>query len=349
MAELNWSDAQWQKVNDGVTEAFGKASVASAFLPCYGPLAGSAETVRNDRVMQGGVGQPPLRIKLDADHDAANLTLINLTVQVSLSSEQVADETLSNAMLAFRRAANILALEEDRIVFEGNDRGDQNSVYVANSIHVQKGLADAGARRGFTPMVVAPAPGGAAAGVNATGLAVVSAVVNAIRRLEDNYHSAPFACVLGNELFEAVQQPSFAFVLPSDRITPLLKGPLLRSGKMNENAGIVVSLGAHAVDVVVGTPPTVQFLQRTEQAKFLFRVYTRFALRIRDKDKPPVAGFMLALTEKPGPAIRLESLAAAAVSVATERLELARAEKEVVEAENELAKKNKELKRLTES
>ena len=31
--------------NDAVNEAFQKASVASAFLPMYGPLAGSAEIV----------------------------------------------------------------------------------------------------------------------------------------------------------------------------------------------------------------------------------------------------------------------------------------------------------------
>ena len=63
---------------------------------------------------------------------------------------------------------------------------------------------------------------------------------------------------------------------------------MLRSGKMNAKTGVVVSLGTNAVDIVIGTPPTAQFLQRTEDAKFLFRVYTRFALRIRDKEKPPV-------------------------------------------------------------
>jgi hypothetical protein len=50
MADLTWSDAQWQKVNDAVNEAFGKASVASAFLPLYGPLPGGTETVRNERL-----------------------------------------------------------------------------------------------------------------------------------------------------------------------------------------------------------------------------------------------------------------------------------------------------------
>ena len=151
MAELNWSDAQWQKVKDCITEAFGKGSVASAFLPMYGPLPGGAEIVRNERLKQDDASTPPT-IRLDGDHPDVNLKLVNLTVKVELSSEQVADETLSNALLAFRRAANILAQEEDRIVFGGfgqSPRG-QDSEFVANQVTPQRGLADLPARRRFS-------------------------------------------------------------------------------------------------------------------------------------------------------------------------------------------------------
>jgi len=286
MAELNWSDAQWRKVNDAIAEAFGKASVAGAFLPCYGPLPGGTETVRNERLEEDRTSRPTT-IRLDADHDAVNLKLINLTVNVLLSSEQVADEALANATLAFRRAANILAQEEDRIVFEGFGRGFPNddSPIVVNKVELQ-GLADLPARQRFSALGVQP---------NLTpGQAVVSAVVRAIHQLEDNSHPAPFACVLGNTLFDQVYEPSQSLALPAERITPLLRGgPLLRSGKMEGNTGIVVSLAGNAVDLVVGTPPTAQFLQRQADAKFLFRVYERFVLRIRDKARPPVAGFRI--------------------------------------------------------
>jgi uncharacterized linocin/CFP29 family protein len=284
MAELNWSDAQWQKVNDCVTEAFGKSSVASAFLPCYGPLPGSTETVRNERLDEAS---KPLTVTLDADHDAVNLRLVNLTVKVELSSEQVADETLSNAILAFRRAANIIAQEEDRIVFEGYGRSipQKDSPYVFNSIDPQAGLADLPARLSPPPRF---------SDFDGRGLAVVSEVVRAIHTLEDDHHTGPFACILGNDIFDRAYEPSDSLVLPADRITPLLKGgPLLRSGRMDNTTGIVVSLAGNAVDIVVGTPPTVQFLQRTTDAKFLFRVYERFVLRIRDQAKPPVAGFTM--------------------------------------------------------
>jgi len=287
MAELCWSDAQWQRVKDAVTEAFGRSSIASAFLPMYGPLPGSAEIVRNERLVQPA-GTPPT-LRLDADHPDVNVKLVNVTVNVSLSSEQVADETLSNALFAFRRAANILAQEEDRVVFEGvgqSPRG-QDSVYVVNNPPPQRGLADLSGRRRFASFD--PPPLG-----TQLGPLVLAAIVRAINTLEENLNPAPFACVLGNTLFQAVYEPTGSLVLPSDRITPLLKGgPLLRSGRMPDTAGVVVSLAGNALDVVVGTPPTVQFLQRTNAARFLFRVYERFALRIRDTVRPPVAGFRL--------------------------------------------------------
>lgn len=305
MAELNWTDAQWQKVNDAVNEAFGKASVASAFLPTYGPLSGSAEIVRNERLTQDNV-----TVRLDADHASVNRRLVNLTVKVELSSEQVAEESLSNAILAFRRAANVLAQEQDRIVFEGYRRGfpRSDSAFVANAVGPQQGLADLPARQKFPSLDRRLVP---------AGRAVVAAVVAAIHRLEDTFNSAPFACVLSNTLFDAVHDPSASLVLPADRITPLLKGgPLLRAGRMSDGAGVVISLAGNAVDIVVGTPPTVQFLQRREDARFLFRVYERFVLRIRDARNLPAAGFRtpLSLQERDEELQQLELVAAQRVA-----------------------------------
>jgi uncharacterized linocin/CFP29 family protein len=283
MAELSWTDAQWQKVNDAVTEAFSKASVASAFLPCYGPLSGGTETVRNERLQQEDA-----TVRLETDHDSLNLRFVTLRVHVDLSTEQVSDETMGNALLVFRRAANILAQEEDRIVFDGFERGaDDHPEFVANHPRPQKGLADPLERMRFEFITTTGMSPGQ------IGNAVVPAVVAAIQILEDASNPSPFACILGNTLFEAVHTPDRAsLVLPADRITPIVNGPLLRSGKMNAFTGIVVSLAASAVDIVVGTPPTVQFLQRTIEGRFQFRVYERFVLRLRDDgDRLPVAGF----------------------------------------------------------
>lgn len=325
MADLNaglgWSDAQWEMVNNAVTESFAKASVAGAFLPCYGPLPGSAENVRKEE-LSALSDDALLRVA-----DDTTLKLFNIRVKVELSTEQVADDSLSSALLAFRRAANTLALVEDDIVFNGyrQPAGDNQNERIAaskasydsdkrdfeatpskpelrakyarshstkrtipfvTSDHPErsKGIAEPDAARG-----IAVIPTGAAAGER-----IVSAVVGAIGALEDSNHPGPFACVLGARLFEEAYRPTSSMVLPADRISPMLNGPLLRSGRiLPDFRGLVVSLASGAIDIVVATPPKAQFLQRTPEAKFLFRVYERFVLRIKDKDAGAVRAFEL--------------------------------------------------------
>jgi uncharacterized linocin/CFP29 family protein len=329
MAEINWSDAQWETVNSAVTEAFGKASVAAAFLPCYGPLAASAETVRDLQIR--GL-QADLKV-----HDADTLKLFTLRVKVTLSSEQVADDSLSSAILTFRRAANILAQVEDEIVFNGfdarvtphvtgsigkalaasaspTDLPRVHRVSRAHEVIVQgsgpkevKGLA--AVPDTSTPAALA---GGqiklsqAHPGIAATGQAVVQEVAQAVAELEANSNPGPFACVLGSGIFVLAHTPEQnSMVLPADRITPMLGGPLLRSGSMDPNHGVVVSLGGEIVDIVVATPPRVQFLNLTGEAKYQFRVYERFVLRVKDQQLSPVFAFQLkgaGQSPKPKPA-----------------------------------------------
>jgi hypothetical protein len=71
-------------------------------------------------------------------------------------------------------------------------------------------------------------------------------------------------------------------VLPADRIKPLLRGQLLRSGHMDPRTGILVSLAGSNIDLAVPTPPNVEFLQQRGDGKYLFRVYERFTMRIKD-------------------------------------------------------------------
>jgi uncharacterized linocin/CFP29 family protein len=335
-SQLGWSDAQWEKVNNAVTEAFAKASVASAFLPCYGPLADSAEYVRDERFTQTG---PTVSVG-----DDTTLKLFNLTVKVELSSEQVADDSLSSALLAFRRAANTLAQVEDDVVFNGvdfdtieetkttlaneienetttynqrvkrleeakkrysetNNEADQTALQTSQSAHraSETKLLNATRRKNrldLLALVVVAHPDKTLKGLSQvgshrasrrtpaslTGETLVSAVVKAISKLEDDSHPGPFASVLGNDVFAAAHRPQKdSMVLPSDRITPLLNGPLLRSGQMDNDTGIVVSLAGSDIDIVVATPPKVQFLQVNEKAKYLFRVYEKFVLRIKDE------------------------------------------------------------------
>lgn len=297
--QLGWSDAQWQKVSDVVTEAFGKASVAGALLPCYGPLPASADTVR-DQQLNADFNQS----ELVSVTDDTTLKLFNLRAKVELSSEQVADESLSSALLAFRRAANGLALSQDQIVFRGYSpsesgvvAGRLGNVLAGSPPKKFKGLTPSGGR--YLVQVVVPKQTrsgrrGTSEESGAKGEEIVAQVANAIADLENESHPGPFGCVLDKALFTEAHRPSQgSMVLPADRIVPLLNGPFLRSGEVDDSTGIVVSLGSGAVDLVVATPPKAQFLQQNDEAKYVFRVYIKFVLRLKDVKSPPVRAFKI--------------------------------------------------------
>ena len=265
-----WSATQWDLVNKAVTEAFGKANVAGAFLPCYGPLADSAEYVRNETVT---IGDP---VKVEDD---TTLKLFNLTVPVELSSEQVNDEGLSSALLAFRRAANILGHSEDHIIFNGYGSAEvaqrqQNSALVKSGPTKLIGLVEKDAMQKVRARAIPS---------EKVGEDLVQDVVGAIGTLETGFHPGPYVAVLGNRLFQGAHKPiPNSMVLPADRISPLLKG-LFRCGRLEEDTGVVVSLGGSDIDIVVATPPRAQFLQVTQDAKYRFRVYEKFTVRIKDR------------------------------------------------------------------
>jgi uncharacterized linocin/CFP29 family protein len=289
-------------------------SVASAFLPCYGPLPPSAEYVKDEKLETVNDGA---LVKVEDD---TTVQLFNLTVKVQLSREQVFDEGLSSALLAFRRAANTLAQVEDDIIFNGFARAADAANVTQDRIGTSLRADLGGVSSNETTKVAVSGPaasrgldreippefkpfhavaGNTRAALLAQGEEVVSAVVTAIGFLEDHSHPGPFACILGKGLFVAVHTAGDGLVLPADRITPLLNGPLLRSGKMRDKHGLVVSLANNSIDVVVATPPTAQFLQVTEDAKFLFRVYERFVLRMKDKTVPAVYVFDITPPRRP--------------------------------------------------
>lgn len=304
VAQLNWTETQWDRVNSAITEEFTKASVAGAFLPCYGPLEGGSETVQKELLSYDADGAS---IKIRTDE---NYTLWNLRVHVALSQQQVLEESLSSAMLAFRRAATRLAKAEDYIVFCGHSRLEPDTPPASAVRPILKGVAP----EGLLAMVASGGPeaiGLTEEGTNyggkrkpgvrngtlfdpagtrgappplLTGPLLAGAVAHAIVALEGTAHSGPYACVLGNKLFVTAHTPyEDSSVLPSQQITPLLeRGPLLRSSNIQEDIGLVVALGGENIDIVVATPPRAQFLQITADAKYLFRVYERFVLRIKE-------------------------------------------------------------------
>ena len=270
-AQVQWTDEQWARVNQVIQEEASSARVAASFLPLFGPLPGSTDFVRSETISLDG------QITI-ADRDT--IQLATLQVKVFVRGAQMADPEMTSVLALFRRAANALARLEDTVIFRGQPAvgppegppklraiwqilGGQRSRGLFDDTDVARNIQ-----------------------VEEDGGKLVRAVSDAIGLLEANAQFGPFAVVLGQKLFGAAQTPDRgSLVLPQDRIVPFLGGgSLLRSSTLDTDQGVVVALGGTPVELVVATDVSVNFLQITTDPMFVFRLYEKMVLRIKEPD-----------------------------------------------------------------
>jgi uncharacterized linocin/CFP29 family protein len=291
--QVPWTEEQWARVNQVIQEEASRARVAATFLPLFGPLPGSTDFVRKETISYPlRVPPPPLQeIRID---DRTTIQLATLEVKVPVRSAQMADPDMRSVLAAFRRAGNVLARLEDAVVFRGLEANaqppSQHSPPQAAVAGIPLIWEIRGAQRSdgllappgsLLPIVVPAAP---PVGIPAPE-PLVNAVARAVFELEGAGHFGPFAAVLGHDYFIRIQTPAAGTVLPQDQIIPLLGGgSLLRSSIIPRQSGIVVGLGGAPVELVIATDVSLQFLQVTQEPKYLFRVREKMALRIKEAD-----------------------------------------------------------------
>jgi uncharacterized linocin/CFP29 family protein len=125
-------------------------------------------------------------------------------------------------------------------------------------------------------------------------------IVNAINSLENNGYVAPYVCVFGRKPFQEAFTPiKKSTVLPRDRIEPLIGRELLHASgidilpykpKRYQNLnteewpkrGVLLSMADEPIDLAVAAEATLEFRQVDLGGKYVFSVFERFALRIKD-------------------------------------------------------------------
>jgi uncharacterized linocin/CFP29 family protein len=156
------------------------------------------------------------------------------------------------------------------------------------------------------------------ASLNNDGL--MKAIVAAINSLEDNGYVAPYVCVLGRNPFEAAFTPiNNSTVLPRDRIEPLIGRELLHASGIDipphrlddlyklkrkewQSRGVLLSLANEPIDLALAAEAAPEFRQVDEEGRYVFSVFERFALRIKDaKAIVPLMFETRAEDETPGP------------------------------------------------
>jgi uncharacterized linocin/CFP29 family protein len=128
---------------------------------------------------------------------------------------------------------------------------------------------------------------------------LTQAIVDAINSLEDNGYVAPYVCVFGRKPFQAAYEPiDNSTVLPRDRIEPLIGRELLHASGIDilphrsslydldraqwPGRGVLLSMADEPIDLALAAEATPEFRQVDLDGKYVFSVFERFALRIKD-------------------------------------------------------------------
>jgi uncharacterized linocin/CFP29 family protein len=335
-AQVGWTEAQWNRVREEVLRAWMSVRVAGSFLPVYGALPRSTQVV------------PSEIFDADGTVDERSVSpLVEISLPVTLSRQQVLEEDLSGALLQFRRRATQVAQLEDWYVFNGTypgglattgpwaagpgGAGNQAERYLPSSPfldrligkwHILKGmpqpLADHdtmirgmllrdpgtlgliyGAREvrhaAGSPRVIDWPESGRLDNAGLMGV-----VVKAMNRLDENGYVGPYACVFGRLPFQAAHEPVGASVTyPRDRIEPLIGRELLHASALDvvpcplrgfespdkqkwQSRGVLLSLTGSAVDLAIAAEAAPEFRQVDVEGRYVFSVFERFTLRIKD-------------------------------------------------------------------
>ncbi len=114
------------------------------------------------------------------------------------------------------------------------------------------------------------------------------AVADAYSRLQSGdglaqEHYGLYALVLHHEPYADTYAPlRTTLIMPADRIKPLVTAGFYGTGTLPPLTGLLVSLGGNTMDIVVGMDVMTTFLQQDPDGRYRFRVYERFALRLKD-------------------------------------------------------------------
>jgi len=294
--EVNWPDAIWQQINDGVVKEVAKVRVAQKVFPTTA-LDGHPTQIVNEVI-----DFTNLNIR-----EGETKPLVELHSQFSLTSTQVNQEADQKTCATLAKmAAKTLALFEDAYWFQVSDRSpavrdpdDRPNLKVRfpGGVTIENFrreldfglLAEANppdadnvdSNKVTKPITVGrlTAPGSLATWGENTFAKVTEGITDLVAKGQ-----APnYALFLPTEVYaDTFVPPSAAsLVTTADRIKPLVEGGYYSSGVLPPDEGLLVALGGEPVKLYVGWEAHTEFIKK-EGAKYFFRVMERVQYVVRD-------------------------------------------------------------------
>jgi uncharacterized linocin/CFP29 family protein len=265
---VDWSQDIWSRLDQAVHSEIDRTGIASKLLPLSGPMP-DATTVPADVI-------DPAAMTVSED---AVLPVVELSVEFRLTAQQVdAEATLATAQTLVTRAANLIAQAEDLLIFQG-EQGSRSPIF---RIVKARGSAGTGLLDASAETVDVEHSGN---GNGSYGEQTVRAVARGYSILQSNGQYGPYALVLRTEEYADTFEPlPNTLIMPADRIRPLMTQGFYGTGTLPEVTGLLLSVGGASMDVLVGVDPITAFSQIDNDGTYRFRVFERFALRVKDPD-----------------------------------------------------------------
>jgi uncharacterized linocin/CFP29 family protein len=239
-----------------------RVGIAAKVLGLRGPLPDAA-TVPADVVDEATMTVP----------DHVVVPLVELSVEFWLTETQVEGEAdLGTAVTLATRAASLVAQAEDLLIFQGEAAAGG----VLDRVTVRGSVGEGLVRAAALTIDVQPS-------AEHHGERTAEAVARAYAELQVLGQAGPYALVLRGGLFAETFDPlRETLVMPADRIRPLMTQGFFGTATLPERTGLVLSTGGSTMDLVVGVEPVVAFLQVDGSGLYHFRLFERFALRLKD-------------------------------------------------------------------
>ena len=269
--QVPWSEQQWEEINQIVNEELEKTRIVDKFIP-----RSSTVIANNELTVPANV----LDSTKPSVNDRDRIELVEVWTTFELNKNQVNDPSLENAISLFRRSANNAARVEDAILL----RGQASASKLPNGINLK-----------FSPEIIG---GGENSGLsvdtnvisktvkqgNVYGETAVSAIYESVGVLKSFGYGSPYALISGLNLYQELHTPTNSMVMPIDRVSPLIDNQFWMTDLLNQDEGLVISLSGDPVDIVLALPPTAMVYNVASQSCYIFGIYEKFALRLKEKE-----------------------------------------------------------------
>jgi uncharacterized linocin/CFP29 family protein len=112
-----------------------------------------------------------------------------------------------------------------------------------------------------------------------------AAVVAAITLPRSKGQAGPYALALSPTVYADTFVPVHGtLTMAADQIRPLVTAGFVDAPALPPYRGLLISLGGGTIDLVMTVEPTLTFVQVDDKGMSQFRLYERWALRIKDPD-----------------------------------------------------------------